>query len=72
MKELDKHSIALLYSIIFINIIDVVGNFAGFWQNTLISRFIFGAFFSTILIIIVGNLLLDQKKTISHEYTTSS
>ncbi|TYP91661.1 putative membrane protein [Fodinibius salinus] len=55
-----KGSATLLAIALISNIFDVAGNFLGFWENTLFSRFLFGVGIGTaVVIFLIGYFIND-------------
>lgn len=66
-----KENAILLAVTIILNAVDVMGNFLGFWENTLFSRFFFGAGVGTaVVIFLIGYFINDLtiKKGYRHGY----
>lgn len=66
-----KGSATLLVVALVCNVFDIAGNFLGFWENTLFSRFFFGAGIGVaVVIFLIGNFIndLNIKKGYCHGY----
>lgn len=62
VKEMRSAKKILLAAVV-INVIDVVGNMFGFWQNTLVSRFLFGNVIGfCVVLLLAGDFLNIQPK----------
>lgn len=58
----------VLFSIILINILDVVGNIVGFWQNTLISRLVFGWLIGWTAALLFSGDFFKSKRKLKKDY----
>lgn len=69
-----KKSISFMIGAIGINAVDIAGNFAGLWVNTLESRFILGALFGlSVAILLIGEFfkrIKTSEDTYGTEFTT--
>lgn len=46
---------------VLLNVVDILGNFTGFWQNTLYSRWAFGGFLGLSVVILFANEFTSLK-----------
>lgn len=62
--------IALL--VLLINLIDIIGNNLGFWQNTLVSRLAFGCMMgASVALIFSGDFFIRTLKSMEHYHGTT-
>lgn len=52
-----------LVAMLAVNVIDVFGNILGFWQNTLVSRYVLGAFIGILSALVLGLEIIENIKT---------
>lgn len=57
-----KFAKPLLLTAVFINLIDIIGNVANFWENTLASRFAMGALLGLGVVIVMGHYFTTRKQ----------
>ena len=54
LKYIDGYKRWLLVGVLLINFLDVLGNFMGLWQNTLLSRFVLGSLIGLSAVLVIG------------------
>lgn len=58
-----RHVRLLLFGAVAINVIDFIGNFIGFWQNTLMARFGMGSVLGLSVALVIGYEFLEKTQT---------
>lgn len=54
LEFIDGYKRWILFAAVMVNLLDVVGNFFGLWQNTLLSRAFLGGFIGLNVVLILG------------------
>lgn len=62
LKKIEGYLLHFLMLAIFLNLIDMVGNILGFWQNTLTSRYVLGTILGGSTVLILGRQFIINKK----------
>lgn len=58
LENIDGYKRWVISGIIVINFIDVIGNYLGIWQNTMLSRFALGALIGLAAVLVIGYELI--------------
>lgn len=61
LQHINGYKRWLLAGIVLLNIFDIVGNFLGMWQNTLLSRWMMGALLGFSAVLILGYEFIGTK-----------
>lgn len=62
-KQSTKVMVRLFLTVVFLNVIDVLGNISGIWSNTLNSRFLLGALAGLSAALILTNTFFSKTKS---------
>lgn len=62
LQRINGYKRWLLVGIVLLNLIDIIGNFVGLWQNTLASRFLMGALIGVTVVLILGYEFIGTKQ----------
>lgn len=57
-----------LFAMALINLIDIVGNYAGFWENTLTSRLVLGGLLGIAAAVLFSGVFFNRKKESTEEH----